>query len=220
MMNLDRKNKAGMVITVSDIVLLPGMIHTLKLNNISEEELENLANEDKFSIALSLKQNFNQSQLKEEDFYRIGVSFHVNGVKKTEKGHEVIIKVLDRVEIKGLSIRNDSISAEFEISPEVIDLTENSQGEMLEYMKKVTREVSENFKGSDKFMTMIEDQKDLNKLIGHLTQFMPLSNQEKYDLIETQSLKERSLKFMDYILTQKETLKLQFEMTEKLTEKA
>ena len=70
------------------------------------------------------------------------------------------------------------------------------------------------------FMKMIEEQKDLNKLIGYLTQFMPLSNEEKYDLIETQSLKERSLKFMDYLLKQKETLKLQFEMTEKFTEKA
>ncbi|HEY5524668.1 MAG TPA: endopeptidase La, partial [Clostridium sp.] len=97
---------------------------------------------------------------------------------------------------------------------------EKSQEEMVEYMKKVTREVSEKFKGSDQFMTMIEEQKDLNKLIGYLTQFMPLSKGEKYDLIKTQSLKERSLKFIDYLLKQKEALKLQFEIAEKLTEKA
>ena len=69
-------------------------------------------------------------------------------------------------------------------------------------------------------MKKVDDKKDLNTLIGYLTQFMPLSNEEKYDLIETQSLKERSLKFMDYLLKQKETLKLQFEMAEKFTEKA
>ncbi|HEY8805412.1 MAG TPA: endopeptidase La, partial [Clostridium sp.] len=51
-------------------------------------------------------------------------------------------------------------------------------------------------------------------------QFMPLTNEEKYDLIEIQSLKERILKFMDYLLKQKEALKLQFEMAEKFTEKA
>ena len=45
MMNIDKKNKDGMVIPVSDIVLLPGMAYTLKLNNISKEELENLAKE-------------------------------------------------------------------------------------------------------------------------------------------------------------------------------
>ena len=220
MMNLDKKNKEGMVIPVSDIVLLPGMLYTLRLNKISEEELQNLAKEEQFSIALPLKQNFNQSKLKEDDFHRVGVSFQVNEVEKTEKGYQVKIKVLDRVEIISLNIGDNFIRVEFEVSPDVIDLTEKSQEEMLDYVKKVTREVSENFKGSEQFMKMVEDQKDLNKLIGHLTQFMPLSNEERYDLIQHQSLKERSLKFMDYLLKQKEALKLQFEMAEKFTEKA
>jgi len=220
MMNLDKSNKEGMVIPVADIVLLPGMIYTLKLNKVSEEELQNLAREDQFSIALPLKQNFNQTKLTEEDFHRVGVSFHVNGVERTEKGYSVKIKVLDRVEIKTLNIGNDFIRVEFEIAPDVLDLTTKSQAEMIEYVKKVTREVSENFKGSEQFMKMVEDQKDLNTLIGHLTQFMPLSNEEKYELIDTQSLKERGLKFMDYLLKQKEALKLQFEMAEKFTDKA
>lgn len=220
MMNLDKKNKEGMVIPISDIVLLPGMIYTLKLNSISEEELENLANEDEFSIALPLKQNFNRSQLKEEDFYKVGVSFHVDGVEKTEKGYKLRIRVLERVEVNLLSIGNDSIHIEFEIAPDVIDLTETSQSEMVEYVKKVTREVSEKFKGTEEFMKMLEEQKDLNVLIGHLAQFMPLSNSEKYELIETRALKERGLMFLDYLLKQKETLKLQFEMAEKSTEKA
>jgi ATP-dependent Lon protease len=220
MMNLDKKNKEGMVIPVADIVLLPGMIYTLKLNKISEEELENLANEDEFSIALPLKQNFNRSQLKEEDFHKVGVTFHVDGVEKTEKGYKLRIRVLERVEVKLLSIGNDSIHVEFEIAPDIIDLTQQSQAEMVEYVKKVTREVSENFKGTEEFMKMLEEQKELNVLIGHLTQFMPLSNKEKYDLIEIRALKERGLMFLDYLLKQKETLKLQFEMAEKVTEKA
>lgn len=219
-MNLDKKNKEGMVIPVSNIVLLPGMTYTLKLNKISEEELQNLAMDDQFSIALSLKQNFDQSMLKQEDFHEVGVIFHVNEVEKTEKGYQIKIKVLDRVEIKALHISNDLINVEFEVAPDLIDLTEKNQEEVLEYVKKVTREVSENFKGSEQFMKIVEEQDDLNKLMAHLTQFMPLSNEEKYNLIQIQSLKERSLKFMDYILKQKESLKLQFEMAEKFTEKA
>jgi ATP-dependent Lon protease len=219
-MNLDKKNKEGMVIPVSNIVLLPGMTYTLKLNKISEEELQNLAMDDQFSIALSLKQNFDQSSLKQEDFNEVGVIFHVNEVEKTEKGYQIKIKVLDRVEIKALHISNDLINVEFEVAPDLIDLTEKNQEEVLEYVKKVTREVSVNFKGSEQFMKIVEEHNDLNKLMAHLTQFMPLSNEEKYNLIQIQSLKERSLKFMDYILKQKESLKLQFEMAEKFTEKA
>ncbi len=130
------------------------------------------------------------------------------------------IKVVERVEIKSIDVTNDLIQVEFEVASDDIDLTKQSQEEMLEYVKNVTREVSEKFQGSDQFMKMIEEQKDINKLIAHLTQFMPLSNDEKYVLVETQSLKARILKFMDYLLKQKEALKLQFEMAEKFTEKA
>ncbi|MCB2342202.1 endopeptidase La [Clostridium estertheticum] len=220
MMSLDKKNKEGMVIPVADIVLLPGMEYTLKLTKISEEELKNLDDDEQFSIALPLKQNFNQNQLKEEDFHRVGVSFHVNEVEKTEKGYQVKIKTLDRVEINELIIESGFIRVEFEVIPDTIDLNEKGQEEMIECIKKVTREVSERFKGSDQFMKMIEDQKELNALMAHLTQFMPLTNEEKYELIKIKSLKDRSLKFMDYILKQKEALKLQLEMAEKFTQKA
>ncbi|MPQ31690.1 endopeptidase La [Clostridium estertheticum] len=220
MMSLDKKNKEGMVIPVADIVLLPGMEYTLKLTKISEEELKNLDDDEQFSIALPLKQNFNQNQLKEEDFHRVGVSFHVNEVEKTEKGYQVKIKTLDRVEINELIIESGFIRVEFEVIPDIIDLNEKGQEEMIECIKKVTREVSERFKGSDQFMKMIEDQKELNALMAHLTQFMPLTNEEKYELIKIKSLKDRSLKFMDYILKQKEALKLQLEMAEKFTQKA
>lgn len=220
MMNLDKKNKEGMAIPISDVVLLPGMTHTLRLNKISEEELQNLAKENKFSIAITLKENVNKNHLTNEDFHKIGVSFTVSDIEKMEKGYQVKIKVVDRVEIKSLTIKNNYILAEFDIASDIIDLTEESQSEMVDYIKTVTRELSENFKVSDKFIKAVDEKKDLNKLMGYLTQFIPLSNQEKYDLIDTESLKERSLKFMDYLLKQKETLKLQFEMTEKLTEKA
>jgi len=220
MTNLDKKYKEGMAIPVSNIVLLQGMTYTLKLDNISEEELQSLARKDQYSIALPLKQNFNKSLLKQEDFYEIGVSFDVEAIEKTDKGYQVKIKVLERVEIKSINIFNGEIKVEFEAAQDLVDLTEQSQEEMLEYVKKVTREVSEKFQGSDQFMKVIDDQKDINKLIAHLTQFMPLSNNEKYVLIETQSLKDRILKFMDYLLKQKEALKLQFEMAEKFTEKA
>jgi ATP-dependent Lon protease len=219
-MNLDRENNVGIVIPVSDAVLLPGTIHTLKLSSFSDREIESLGEEELINIALPLKQNFDQSQLKEEDFHKVGVSFQVNEMEKTKRGYKIKIKVLDRVEIKAFNFEEDYIQVEFEFARDIIDITEKSQEEMVEYIKKVTRDISVNFKGSEDFMIKIEEQEDLNKLMGYLTHFMPLSNEEKYDLIETQSLKERSLKFMDYLLKQKEALKLQFELAQKFTEKA
>lgn len=219
-MNLNNKNQEGLVIPVSGIVLLPGMTYTLQLHRISEEELEHLSKIEQASIALPLKQNFNLSELKEDDFHKVGVAFDVDEVEKTEKGYQVKITVLDRVEIKSLSILGHSVRATFESAPDILDLPEKSQQEMLEYLKKIVRELSEHFRGSEQFMKPVDEQKDLNKLMGYLSQFMPLSSEERYDLIQIQSLKERSLKFTDYLLKQKEALKLQLEMTERLAEKS
>lgn len=220
MINLEKNNKEGIVIPISDTVLLPGVIFILRISKLSEEELRNLAREDIANIALPLKQNFNKKELKEEDFYKVGVSFKVDEVDKIEKGYQLKIKVLDRVEMRTLSIENDFIHAEYDVSPDNIDLNEKSQEEMLGYMKKVTHEISKKFQGSEQYMKVIEGIKDLNSFIVHLSQFMPISKVEKYDLLETQSLKERSLKFMDYLLKQKEALELQLQLAEKVSEKA
>ncbi|AQR94109.1 endopeptidase La [Clostridium saccharoperbutylacetonicum] len=220
MINLDRKNTKAVVIPISNMVLLANMTHKLKFSRISDEQYERLNSENQAIIVLPLKQNFNQVQLKEEDFHRVGVLIQIDGIEKNQKGYEFAIKVLDRVEVKSIEVGEDFVSAEFETASDIIDLTEKSKEEMLEYMKNVTYDISKNFDGAEPIVRKIENQKDLNKLIGYLVQFMPLSNDEKYDLMETQSIKDRGLKFMDYLLKQKEALKLQFEMAEKFTEKA
>jgi len=220
MMDFEKNNNEGLVIPISDKVLLPGVISIIRVSKLSKEELENLQNEDIENIALPLKQNFSQKLLKEQDFYKIGVTFKVNQVEKTEKGYQLNIKVLDRVEIKTISIENSIIHATFDSSPDNVDINEMSQAEMLGYVKKVTNEMSEKFQGSQQYMKVIDEFKDLNSLIVYLCQFVPISNAEKYDLLETQSLKERSLKFMDYLLKLKETVELQIQMAEKFSEKS
>jgi len=225
-MNNDKNNNVGMVIPISDIVLLPGVISIIRLSKLSDEQLGNLEKEDIAKIILPLKQNFSQKLLNEEDFYRVGVSFSVDEVEKTEKGYQLKIKALDRVEIKTLSIGNDFIRAQYDICPDDIDLNEKSQEEMLGYVKKFTREFgekytrSEQYRGAEQFMKVFDELKDLNSLIVYISQFMPISNSEKYDLLETRSLKERSLKFMDYLVKLKETVELQFEMAERFSDKA
>lgn len=220
MINLNENNKEGMVIPISDAVLLPGVSSILRVTGFSEAELRNLEEVNIENIAVSLKQNFNKKHLKEEDFYRVGVTFKVDQVEKIEKGYQLKIKVLNRVEIKAISIENDYIHAEFDISPDIIDLNEKSQEEMLGYVKKVTHEMANKFQGSEQYMKVIDEIMDLNSLMVHLSQFLPISNGEKYDLLETQSLKDRSLKFMDHLIKQKEMVELQIQMAEKFSEKS
>ncbi len=226
MMSQDKNSKSGRVIPVSDTVLLPGVTSVLRLTRLNDAELENMKKGDFTNIALLLKQNFGSLQLREEDFYRVGVTFKIEDAEHTEKGYRVRIKVLDRVEVNTLRFENSGIYAEYDVFPDDIDLNEKSQEEMLTYIKNFTREFgekytrSEQYRGAEQYMKVLEELKDLNSLIVYISQFMPLSNVEKYELLETQSLKERSLKFMDYFVKLKETVELQFQMAERFSEKA
>jgi len=220
MINIQNKNREGMIIPVSAVALLPNMEYTLKLNHFSEEEIRYLSEEDSISIALPLKENFNQNALKEEDFYRIGLLFGVNQIEKIETGYEIKIKITERVQVTEITFENGFIRGEYEVASDIIDLSEDSIEEMLGYIKEISYEMSENFKGPKNIIKEIKDIKDLNKLMGYLAQFMTLSNDKKYELINIQSLKERSLEFLDYLLEQKEALKFQFEVAEKLSERA
>lgn len=226
MLSQENNSKSGRVIPISDTVLLPGVTSILRLPRLDEEELENLKRDDHTNIALPLKQNFGHGQLREEDFYRVGVSFKVEEAEQTEKGYRIKIKAHDRVEVNNIRFEYGSIYAEYEVFPDNIDLNEKSREEMLSYIKNFTRELSdkytrsEQYRGADQYMKVLDELKDLNSLIVYIAQFMPLSNEEKYELLETHSLKERSLKFMDYLVKLKETVELQFQMAERFSEKA
>ncbi len=220
MKDINADTTQGMVIPITNTVLLPGVVSLLRVSKLTAEELSLLEKHDNIHLAVPLKQNFSQTTVSKEDFYRVGVSFRAENVEKTEKGFIIRIKVLERVEIKSLSIGNDSIHAEYEDCPSDMDINEKSQDEMLSYLKKITHDFSAKYQGTEQYIKIFDETHDLNTFIVYLSQFMPISNAEKYDLMETQSLKERSLKFIDYIIKLKETLELQVEMSEKFSEKA
>ena len=218
MMNIEKKEL--LVIPISDIVLLSGMTYTLRIKNLSEEELKYLADSDQIGIALPLKQNFKLKEVQEEDFHRVGVTFKMEQIERAEDWYQVKVEALERVVVKNITIGDLMVKASFQVEEDIVDLNEKSIEEMLGYLKTLTHEIGDNFKGSEPFVRAIDEIKDLNKVMGQVSQYLPISRDEKYDLMETQSLKQRSLKFMDYMLRQKESLKLQFEVAEKFSERA
>ncbi|WP_139902791.1 endopeptidase La [Clostridium thermarum] len=209
-----------LVIPVSDGVLLPGMVETLRLNSLNEVELEHLQEESPVCIALQLKQNFNSKNLTEADFNDVGVLFEVNQMQREDGIYKINITVLDRIEIKKLEISTEAVFGEYEIASDIMDMTEEEKENVLDQMKNAIREISSYFKGAQPFMQVIDDIYDLNKLVGMVSQYMRLTREEKYELLYIQSIKDRALKFADYLVKHREHVKLQVELAEKFNEKS
>ncbi|PKM77960.1 MAG: endopeptidase La [Firmicutes bacterium HGW-Firmicutes-15] len=211
-------NQELKVVPSSDLILLPGMEYTLALKSESLKIL--LSDDEKSAIILSLKQNFNQNSLTEADFYMVGTLVRVLDIIQKEQHSLLKIKAVDRVELTDLNFDAGAIWANYDIAPDIIDLDIKSQEEMLAYIKGLVREIGMNFKGSEPFIKAFDKEIDLNVLMGQLGQYLRISNAEKQGLIEIRSLKQRCLQFMDHLLKQKESIKLQFEMAERFSEKA
>lgn len=209
-----------MIIPIIDLVLLPGMEHTLRLNRFSAEELLVMSDKNEV-IALPMRHAQGKMEMKPEDFYKVGFAIEVVSVKNVEKGYQIQIKVKEQVEVSEIVISPNYIDGKMTIIPENMDMNEKSQVEMLGYIKKIAHEIAAKFRdGDENIIKMVDEINDLNTLIGHISHFLPLSNEEKYTLMETASLKERSLIFIDYFLRLKETIQIQIEMAERFSEKA
>jgi len=206
------------VIPISDIILLPGMEYTLAYKGESLQTL--LHGNEEQAIVLALKRSSKHTSPDADDFYRVGTLVKLLSKQKQEQHHLLKIKVLERVEVADLSIDNGTVSAEYTLAPDFVDLDLKSREEMLNYIKRLIHEIGAHFKGSEPFIKAFNGEQDLNLLMGHVGQYLHISGAEKQALIETRSLKGRSLQFMDHLLKQKESIKLQIEMAEKMSDKA
>jgi len=214
------KNIEKMVLPVLNSLLLTGMTQKVKLNRLSEEEVKYLENENSVSIALPLKENHDKNNLKEEDFYDTGVLFKVEKLENHEGIYEVTLKVLERIEIKNLNITSEIIMGEFDNASDNFDLTMEAKDNMLKELKKIIHETAAYFKDSEPIIKKIDEIDDINKLIGYVSQFAKISNEDKYEFLHIKSLKERSLLFFEHLLKNKEGIKLQFELAERFSAKA
>lgn len=209
-----------MILPIFDLVLLPGMQYRLQVNNLSSDELRLLYENNGDIVALPLKKNSDTNSLKPENFHKIGVSLDVEKIQNRENGYLLHVTVKNFVEVANISISSDIIQGNTEFLSEVIDINEQNQREMMNYIKQVALEISEKFRNSEGNVKHLQNIDNLNVLIGDIVQFLPLSNDEKYSLMETMSLKERGLLFMDYFMRSKESLELQIEMAKKINEKS
>ncbi|WP_301095167.1 AAA family ATPase, partial [Faecalibaculum rodentium] len=99
-------------------------------------------------------------------------------------------------------------------------LDDRAVQDMLGYIRNLVKEISSRIRGGERIARIAEGYSDINQLITYLAQYMPLSAQERFELLEMDSVKERCLHFIDLLLRQKEMISLNLEMQEKLSGEA
>lgn len=216
----DRKElKRAIAVPVFNTVLLPGVTTVIRLEEHDNLLLKKLASEE-VAVALPFKQPLGNQELSISDFCNLGVSFLTKRVESGEKGDFLEVKILDRICVESLLKEKEGFLVDYHIDPESDDLDDKSKEEMLSYFRRTVSEICENLQNGDDYRKVVDGIQDINTMITYLSQFMPLSAEERYELLKTDSLKERCLRFMDFLLKQKESIELSIQINEKFSRKA
>jgi ATP-dependent Lon protease len=198
-------------------VLFKGIKSTIKIKKSSEEKIySRIKQGDNYAIALLLKEGSNFETYQEKDLYTIGSLVKIEQIVDSKITYDINVEVLNRVEVKNMRQEQDYYIGQYEMAPDIEDLDKNTQNQMLEYVKKLTTEISGKFIGSESYIQYIQSMKDLELLISYLMQFVNISSFEKQELLEIRSRKKKSLKFLDILIKQKENIEFQMEMNAKL----
>ncbi len=207
------------ILPVAGTLFLPGADIAFHLGKAGTRQVWKYQERGKIFLAALIKEGKSESNLTEDDLYPKGVLFTVSSVAQGEKGTALMAHMLQRVRLLDVERTEGGFAASYEELPEE-EPSAQEKDELLRYMKKAVEEITQNFQGGERFNREISAYDDLNTLMAFLAQFMPISRDEEYRLIDTDSLRDRSLLFIDYLLRQRELMKLNIQMRERFSEQA
>ncbi len=209
-------NKELPVLVLPNTVLLHETNTTLKTDKKTGRELYNRAAKDDF-YGISLAVKTHTEELK-SPFYKVGTLIKIMKAQEMRNHLQLGVKIIERVEVNELIPDGTSYRATYQYSPDIIDLNKDDQKETLNHIRNLVSEISQNFKGSETYVETINKLDDLTKVIAYVFPYLRLSLEEKQALLETRSLREKSLKFLDHLIEQKESIQFQMEMASRFNE--
>jgi len=210
------------LIPVKGSVIFPGSDNHIRINGLDLGDLFDKKEDQKdvYAIALSMRKNFNLKELEEDDFYKVGTLVKVIKSEKTNDGHKILTHGIERVQINNIKKDDDYYHANFTLLLDEMDMEKNNRHDLLTYIKDTSRETAQYFEGSEGIIKKIDEFEDPSGLMYYIAPYLNISRSEKQELLEIQSVRERGMKFLDYLIRQKESIKIQAEMAQKFSDKA
>ncbi len=212
-------NQELSVIVIPHTVYLQKTDINLKINKeIGREFYNRLSEDDFYGIILAVKEDHVEGLYIESDFHKIGTLIKVEKAREMKDLYHMKIQILERVEIKELIQDKGNFKATYQTIPDINDLTQEEEQEILGHIRHLVREISENFKGAQAYVEKVNHMDDITHIIAYLFPYMRISPSEKQELLEITSLKEKSLKFLDILIEQKASIQFQMEIAAKFND--
>lgn len=171
---------------VYNILLLPDVTYYFKKEFFAEraEELK----PDTDLLFVLLKNEAEGDSLQADDFYPVGLSARVENVSEEDV---IQIRTIDRVEIISSAVENGAVRAAFVVRPSIEDLSAREQQEIFSEVRTSLLRFVQGYQWGLWARGFILQRKNMYDLASSLSEYLNLSAQEKYDILEADSVRAR-----------------------------
>lgn len=169
------------------IVIAPGVTYYFQ-KDFFDEMVGQEVEPDTDLVFAVLKENKDKQEVEETDFYPIGALGHVLG--RDEQG-TVSVKVTDRVDIQEISIGEEGIVVEFSVRKDVDDEDAKTAAEELQKIKTDLLKFVNRYQWGIMARNYILHWNTIDEMTAAMSQYLYISDEEKYSILETDSVAKR-----------------------------
>ncbi|MGN0481944.1 MAG: endopeptidase La [Lachnospiraceae bacterium] len=176
-----------MIVPVYNMVLLPGITFYFKKEFFEQHAQEELQPGGQV-LFLILKAEKDREDMKPEDFYPIGLS---GVLEKPDEEGNICIRVESRVSVADIEVTKDFLNATSSLRPEADDLSQEEEKERFTKLRNDVLAFAQNYQWGIVARGYILHWKNTGEMICALSNYLNLSNEEKYQMLATDSKAER-----------------------------
>ncbi len=209
------------VIPLRNAVLFPGISMPLRVGREkSIQSLQKALNDQKWIVLLTQKNSDNTNVEKAEDLPSIGTLCKIESYKKEDDGsYSIFVNAHQRIRVVKMNAEGGAFEVLTESLDDVSTIDAKTQEALLASLKQISFETLDLLgRHMRRVKEWIADIDDLSLLTNVCAAHADFNLKEKQELLETVDLKERSLKILDLLQEQKERLKIQIGIRDKLSE--
>lgn len=181
------------IVPIYDTLLLPDVTFYFKKDVIDSWNIGELSAGKEIAFAM-LKDDYSMTDLTPDSFFPIGVAAKVENI---DNEGNIRVRTTDRVELSDISVKKGKIKAELSFRFEVEDILEDERQEIFETIKNDYLRFVQNFQWGLWARGFILQWKNMNELACAMAGYFSVTWEEKYAIIETDSLRDR------YVLIEK-----------------
>ncbi len=213
-MTMELKNAP--VIPITETVIFPGIQNRIFVNDVIGNNIKKyILDQNTLAMGVTTRRYNDYDLLTDEDFHRVGVLLRFDNIEKSENGYIIEINTLRRGHVIHIDHTESGLTADYVEQPDFPDLTVEEEKEMTAYIKHLMGDIGRNFRGADYFLKLLSEVESVQQLIGYTVPMMGIPIAQKQELLELDSQRDRALRFIDFVIKEKDSVHLQLEISKK-----